>query len=218
MSEKLTLRESVMMPARIASLPRDHRAFPIPYFVQWENDKPVFPAFDPVRFKRCVERQFCWVCGQPLGRMMAFTIGPMCVINRVTAEPPSHTECAHYSVQVCPFLTTPQMRRVPAHKIHDGGVTPPGGVMVPDNPGGAVVWVCRTYRLEHTDTGPIIRIGDPLGGVEWWFKGQRATSAEAAALFDDAARRLRRLALQLDGPAALPALERQIRFAEGLLP
>jgi hypothetical protein len=218
MSELLTLRESVAMPARIAALPRDHRGFPVPYFVQWQNGEPVFPAFDPVRFKRCVERQFCWVCGQPLGRMMAFTIGPMCVINRVTAEPPAHAECAHYSVQVCPFLTTPKMGRVPAHKVHDDGVQAPGGIMVPGNPGGAVVWICRTYRVEQTATGPIIRIGDPIGGVEWWIRGQRAAPDAAAALFDSAARRLRLLALEHDGLEALPAVERQIRLAEGLLP
>jgi hypothetical protein len=35
----------------------------------------------------------------------SFVVGPMCGINRNSAEPPSHKECAQWSARNCPFLS-----------------------------------------------------------------------------------------------------------------
>jgi len=47
----------------------------------------------------CVRHKRCWLCGQPLGKFMCFVVGPMCAINKTSAEPPSHRDCALYAVQ-----------------------------------------------------------------------------------------------------------------------
>jgi hypothetical protein len=55
-------------PPRIAALPLDHRGFPVPWFVAWQDGKPVFPAMDGEKLIAAIRFGHCWVCGQPLGR------------------------------------------------------------------------------------------------------------------------------------------------------
>jgi hypothetical protein len=102
------------MPPRIARLERDTRGYPIPRFVDRAADKDGEPDFRYADFAfraRAYKQGRCWVCGEPLGRHRVFAIGPMCVVNRTTMEPPAHRECATWSVRGCPFLSRPRMRR-----------------------------------------------------------------------------------------------------------
>src|SRR5690242_2247182 len=99
------------LPDRIARLPLDERGYPVPWFVDWVDGKPEFRAMDPAKWKRAVKERLCWVCGDRLGVLLVFPIGPMCGINRTTAEPPSHRDCALWSVRNCPFLSRPHMVR-----------------------------------------------------------------------------------------------------------
>src|SRR4051812_13821199 len=100
------------MPPSIAALPRDHRGYPVPWFVAWSEGRPIFPAADPQKLVRAIRERRCWVCGDLLTRYLAFVVGPMCTVNRVSAEPPSHLKCAEFSTRACPFLTRPKMKRV----------------------------------------------------------------------------------------------------------
>lgn len=206
----MAIVDQVKMPARIVSLPRDHRGFPVPWFVDWINGRPYFPAVSPQKLVQAVKQQRCWVCGQKLGRWVTFAVGPMCVVNRISAEPPSHDECARYAAQVCPFLANPRMGRVPVSKA-PMPVTDPGGIMVEANPGAVALWSCRDYRPFYPPGGGVlIKMGDPVGGVTWWANGAEADPDTVQARFDEGCARLRRSALELDGPDALPFLEEQI--------
>lgn len=162
-------------PAKIAKLPVDERGFPVPFFVGWEEGKPIFPAADHDKLRRCVQHGLCWVCGEKLGRYRAWVVGPMCLVNLTSSEPPSHSECAKYSVTACPFLTRPNMKRVPRDKI--GAVThDPGGVMIERNPGvTAVILTAVDYQMDRR-TG-LFHIPEPIG-VDWWREGRGATRAE----------------------------------------
>src|SRR5262245_63274309 len=105
-------------PPRIARLPLDEPVYPVPYFVTWFDDhnnpcrdghgRPDFRVVDPQKVVGCYHRERCWICGDHMGTNKAFVIGPMCAINRTTAEPASHYECAAYAVKACPFLTHPR--------------------------------------------------------------------------------------------------------------
>src|SRR6267154_1896953 len=98
-------------PKRSAELPRDERGYPVPWFVEWIDGKPDFRVMDSDKLVEAIKYKRCWVCGGPLGHYKVFTIGPMCMVNRTSAEPPSHRDCAEFSVRNCPFLTTPDMHR-----------------------------------------------------------------------------------------------------------
>lgn len=92
------------LPARMRKLPVDKRGFPVPWFVPWVDGQAIFPAMDARKRNLAWRDRLCWVCGERIGRVQAFVIGPMCAVNRTSSEPPSHLECARFSARRCPFL------------------------------------------------------------------------------------------------------------------
>lgn len=218
---------AIELPARMQRLPVDHRGFPVPWFVQWFKDgQPVdhspgavsdFRVVDSRKMVRAVKERRCWVCGDKLGVHLAFVIGPMCAINRVISEPPSHLECARFSARCCPFLSRPKMRRnekdLPASHVDAAGFG------LKRNPGAACVWVTRSYRpfrAGQGNAGILFSLGDPES-VEWWAEGREATYDEVLASIGSGLPSLRELAQQ-EGPAAMEALEQSIVRAMPLLP
>lgn len=161
------------IPSRIASLPRDHRGYPVPWFVPWIDGKPIFHAADGRKPVQAVKESRCWICGESLGRYRAFVIGPMCSVNRISAEPPMHLECAEFSVKACPFLTKPKMRRMePIEGGHKGA-----GIMLDRNPGVCCLWVCKKYEVQIHNKGILFLIGDPES-VRWFAEGRTATRGD----------------------------------------
>lgn len=184
---------------RIARLPVDERGYPVPFFVQWvdENNQPTltgtgrpeFRMMDSYKWRLCVEQKLCWVCGEPLGSYLAFPIGPMCCVNRVTSEPPSHLNCAQWSVKGCPFLSRPNMvrREDELTEANKGNVA---GVMIESNPGVIAIWVAKSYKAFKAPNGYLIRIDNPVS-VEWFTQGRPATRAEVMQAIADGSPALR---------------------------
>jgi hypothetical protein len=192
------------MPTRVKQLPIDPTwNLPVPWFVSWVDGKPCFPVADGQKWGRAVREKLCWVCGQPLQQgLMAFVIGPMCGINRASAEPPCDLMCAMYSAQACPFLTKPKMQRMPVDQSL--GAVEPGGHMIARNPGCCAVWITKHYELIDTDSGPLIRVGEPQM-VHWFAEGRRATRAEVIASIESGIPTLQAMAKE-EGPEAELAL------------
>lgn len=192
------------LPARMSTLPIDERGYPVPWFVAWQNGKPEFRAMDTQKWIRAVQQRRCWVCGGPLGRHVAFVAGPMCGLNRTSAEPPSHLECAEWSARNCPFLSRPHMVRredavINTESLKDRGA----GIPIERNPGVAMVWVTTSYRVFDDGKGrPLIEMG-PADRVLWYAEGRLATRAEVAASVDSGLPRLRDVARQEGAEAAL---------------
>lgn len=214
------------MSPRIARLPRDHRGFPVPWFVQWyEGDgvptepgigRPDFRVIDSRKMNLAVRQRRCWICGQPLGVRLAFTIGPMCAINRTISEPPSHFECAEFSAKACPFLAQPRMRRN-EKDLPDGHEAPGHGIK--RNPGAVCVWVTRSYerfRASSGNAGILFRIGEPES-VSWLCEGRDATRAEVLHSINTGLPQLLELA-QMQGQHAIDALHEQVARVQSLLP
>ena len=172
----------VSVPDRLSRRPRDHRGFVIPYFVAWLSEQgqraeepagtPDFRVIDSVRLRRCVNEKRCWLCGEPMGVHMGFVLGPMCTINQIISEPPSHRDCAEYALKVCPFLTRPRMRRnakdLPEN--HEEAA----GLPAERNPGICALWLTRSYQVfrPHVgNEGVLFRIG-PWEQVSWWREGR----------------------------------------------
>ena len=172
------------LPPRIAALPIDERGYPVPWFVQWltpDNQpsqpgigRPEFRMADAHKIMAAVKLGLCWVCGQPLGAIKVAVIGPMCCISRTTAEPPSHNDCAEFSVKACPFLTKPQMvrREDDFTKAHKGNTA---GISIDRNPGVSALWAMKDYTRFRDHHGRVLfRVGDPLW-VKWFALGKPAT-------------------------------------------
>jgi hypothetical protein len=204
----------IPLPARLARRPISERGFPVPWFVSFRGGKWDFVNLDPRNIGEAYRRNICWLCGEPLGRFKAFVIGPMCAINRVSSEPPSHRECAEYAVRACPFLARPNARRNEAAAINHGETVP--GVMIQHNPEASLIWITKSYKPINTPKGALFQIGDPIETL-WFKQGRPATSAEVRASVDKGLPYLRRIAA-LEGAEAEAELDRQIARAMPLLP
>jgi hypothetical protein len=172
-------------------------------------------------FPEAVRHKRCWVCGEPLGRVLAFVIGPMCAVTRTTSEPPCHRDCAEWSVAACPFLLRPRMRRN-EQGLPDETVDP-AGFALDRNPGVPVVWVTRSYTTFNPATvdpsagqGVLITVGDPLD-VLWFHQGRRATRGEAADSIQSGLPALVKMA-KAQGPDAVRELGQYLQRASQYLP
>lgn len=180
-------QHTVPKTGRIGALPRNAVGYPIPFFAATVDGQRDLREADPKAFVAAVQGA-CWVCGQPrrVGRRHrqdAFVIGPMCAVNRVTAEPPCHLDCAVYSVRVCPFLSRPDMVR------RDTGMpeerTMPG-IPIMRNPGVSAIWVTdkwKTFR-DPIKNGIMFSLEQPSLNVQWWACGRAATRTEVIAAID----------------------------------
>jgi len=208
------------LPPRLRKLPIDARGYPVPWFVAWVPgpdgvDVPEFRAMDAQKFRDAVKQRLCWVCGEPLGRWLAFPIGAMCVITRTISEPPSHRECAEWSIRNCPFLNNP--RAVRDHADVPADARAPAGFGIERNPGVACLWMTREYELFRDGRGgALITIGKPEG-VTWWREGRAATRAEVDEAIASGLPILL-AAARRDGRFAVEALETQVIAARAFLP
>lgn len=173
------------LPAAMRGLPRNAQGYPTPWFVATLDDGTRdFRVADAEKRRTARRLNLCWVCGKQNGSFKAFVIGPMCALNRVSAEPPSHLACATYSARCCPFLSTPQMVRR-EHGLPDGMVQP-AGVALMRNPGVALVWVTKTFTARLTPAGEkgwLWHFGAPTS-LAWYCQGREATRAEVIAAID----------------------------------
>lgn len=205
-------------PPQIATLPLDKRGFPVPWFVPWFDGAPEFRAVEPARIVEAERGKICWVCGRKRQGLHAFVIGPMCAVNRISAEPPSHLTCARFAVKACPFLSKPLAKRA---DISDLQHQAPAGIMIERNPGVTLIWGTQTYRAEnHAKRGQppsyLFRIGAPVK-IEWYAYGRTATREEIVESIESGLPRLREVA-ELDGQAGIDELRRQIVRAVKLVP
>jgi hypothetical protein len=210
------------MPDRIKRLPRDHRGYPVPWFVSWVKDgKPVpagigepdFRVIARGRLWTAVSAGRCWVCGVALGQHRVYVIGPMCVVNRVTSEPPNHRSCAEFAAQACPFLVNPRQKRSEKHLPEDRFVA---GMMIPRNPGATCLYETNIVKPFRSGEGYLFKLGEP-DRIDWWANGRQATREEVLIsietgypLLYDAAKK--------EGMESIRALETMHKKAMELLP
>lgn len=198
------------LTSRIGKLPIA-RGFPVPWFVAWIKDEPEFRAMDGTKLVKALRKRLCWVCGQPLDFNATFVIGPMCAINRVSSEPPSHYECARWSARNCPFLTLRQLER---REDETTATLKQAGIGIP---GVTLLWTTATWKPFNDGNGGILlRLGEPTG-IEWFHKGRPATRAEVEESVRTGLPALEEVARR-DGVAALRQLAAQHEEAKKLYP
>jgi len=202
-------------PPQIAALKLDARGFPVPWFVPWIEGEPEFRAIDPRAPGFAHRHGLCWICGTPItGAARAFTIGPMCAVNRVAPEPPQHLACARFAVVSCPFLSRPMAKRRSTDDLPHQAAP---GQMIERNPGVALVWLTRSYRTEtQPEGGVLFRLGPPVS-VEWYAEGRTASRDEVLESITTGVPLLAKMAYE-QGAEAVALLERQTARAMKLVP
>lgn len=202
------------LPDRMKNL-AVHRGYPVPWFVEWIGGVPEFRVMDSKKWVRAVKEKLCWVCGTPLEKkFVVFVAGPMCGINRTSAEPPCHLICAQWSARNCPFLSKPQMTRR-ENDLPPGGEAI-GGVSIPRNPGVTLLWITKDYRVFRDGKGGfLIRMGEPER-VEWWALGKPATRQQVEESVAGGLPSLEAMARTEDG--AMEELRAMTKSFEALYP
>ena len=205
-------------PPAIAALPCDERGFPIPWFVHIdEQGVSDFRVIGYGKIERAVRDSLCWICGRKLRRIKAFVIGPMCVVNRVSAEPPSHPECAAFAVAACPFLTRPMAKRNHHDMPPPEALAEPPGIMIERNPGVTVAWWTEKFtQFDAGNGGKLFHIGRPVK-VQWFAHGRLATREEALVAISTGLPTLQDMAA-LEGPEAINDLIYATAKATDLIP
>jgi hypothetical protein len=204
----------IKLPPRMARLPISLTGFPVPKFVHWENGVPDFRVIEPGFVAKCFNARLCWLCGQPMGKFLTFVIGPMCAINRVSSEPPSHRECALYAVQACPFLSQPRMRRNEKDMPEDGYTA---GNAVMHNPGVSLVYTTHGYHpVSDGRGGTLFELDKPVA-CEFYRERQLASRDEVLGAINKGLPILKDMA-QSEGREAVDELNRRIRDAMELVP
>jgi hypothetical protein len=219
MKTRLNARTSnIPVPRRMAHLPVAPSGYIVPWFVSKLGDGTHdFRAFDWIKMQRAVKQKLCWLCGQSLGHRLAFVLGPMCIVNRIISEPPSHRDCAEYAVRACPFLTQPRMRRNTVD-LPEGSISPPGEHL-DRNPGAVAIYITQSFRPFRPDRGKaglLFELGAPID-IAFYREGRLATRAEVLESIDSGMPILRGMAFH-QGYKAVSQLERQYTEARKLLP
>ena len=202
------------LPERMKSLPIDSRGFPVPWFVEWIDGEPKFQIADSRKMVRAVKQKLCWLCGKQMGVYSAFVIGPMCGINRVSSEPPSHRECAEFAVRACPFLTRPAAKR--SDRGLQGIETKrPAGEMIERNPGVTLLWITKEWKPFRVPNGALFNVGEPHK-CYFFREGRKATVDEIQESVVSGLPLLQKAASR-DGVAATIALQRQVEAFEKIV-
>jgi len=219
------LRQDIQTPPKfMRDLPIDKRGYPVPAFVDWIKGEPEFRAMNPRFLVKAINQRLCWTCGKPLYGEEVFVIGPMCAVNRVSSEPPSHRECALYAATNCPFLSKPQMVRRKDGLPGDFGKNA-AGVMIERNPGVTLLYYTRRHRLiaspempeAGAHAGVLFSLGRPFK-TEWYARGRLATRAEVLESMDSGFELLHATAAQHDGPEGVELLDKQYAEAMRMVP
>lgn len=174
-------------------LKRDKRGYPVPWGVLVDNDGlPHFAITLENRRAEMVKRDLCSICGTKLFRGRWFVGGALSAFHKYGAylDPPMHNECAHYALQVCPYIAAPSYsREIGGEKIkgrsHDGGIIVTNADAVPGRPAGDIfvaVMATRQRVLDNLNTKP----HQPYSAVEFWRHGLRVSDAEGYAAVESA--------------------------------
>lgn len=206
-----------IVPPRMAHRPIDARGYTVPWFVEWIDGKPDFRVMDRRKFFLAIRHKLCWLCGEKLGVFQTFCIGPMCVVNRITSEPPCHLECAEYAAKGCPFLTHPHAQYRTANCPADAQETPG---MLTHNPTACALYTTRSYTTQRVhdgvNEGVLLRLGEPEE-ITFWHRGRVASRAEVLAAMDIGLPKLR-AAAEAEGHDAQNRLEAMLTRAQRYLP
>ena len=99
---------AVPIPERLQKLDRDKRGLPIPFLVARDtaHGTPYFTINDSQKHARCLSEDRCAICGDRLLRGRWFLGGPLSAFHPrgCYIDTPTHDECIHYALQVCPYL------------------------------------------------------------------------------------------------------------------
>lgn len=99
--------DEVPLPRRMRKLPREKRGYPVPFTTMLDpyTNVPDFRVLDVRRQLQCINQKLCAMCGDKLGKYIAFIGGPRSRDGHCFFDPGMHRDCAEYAAKICPFIS-----------------------------------------------------------------------------------------------------------------
>ncbi len=188
MESKKETSAVIPIPDRMRHLKVDARGYPVPWGVVVDGDGiPHFAANDESKRMTMLRRDLCSICGGKLFRGRGFVGGTLSALHPRGAfiDPPMHSECAHFALQVCPYLAAPRYsKEIGPAKIANANVPDYAlfidTTMIPGRPHSDLfiaVMATRQEVHENWNCKPL----RPYSAVEYWRHGQRVPDDEGEA-------------------------------------
>jgi hypothetical protein len=192
----------IPIPPRMAHL-RVERGMAVPYNVVIGKDGTVHFAINDERLRRLsIRRNVCSICGKTLFRGRWLVGGPLAAFHPDGAfiDPPMHSECAHYALQVCPYLAAPRyagevgLKKAAAHKANlPDQMIVVDSIMHPGRPAGDIfVALMTTRKITVFEATWNMKPKRPYDVVEYWRHGKQITKHEGERIVDEAVRNYKR--------------------------
>jgi len=177
----------MIMPPRIARLPKDKRGYPIPWNVlRGVGDAPIFTINDQTKHFQALRSKLCPICGERLGKWMWFVGGILSAFapNGAYYDLPGHHECEQFALSTCPYLALPvYLGRI---DVPDPSKLPKDVVtrnitQIPERPEVFVSVASDDVKVVRIGAGgtPMIRPRRPYLAYEFWLHGESITAVEA---------------------------------------
>jgi len=186
----------IAIPDRMRHLKIDARGYPIPCMVVIDKaGKPHFAINDEQKRFRVIRNDLCSICGTKLFRGRWFVGGALSAFHPEGAfiDPPMHSECAHFALQVCPYLASPRYSAeigVAKAKANAAALTDNmiivDPTMMPGRPHSDMFIALMTTRPIDVFDNLNLKPKPPYNVVEYWRRGQRLPDQEGAALVREA--------------------------------
>ena len=174
----------IEVPYRLRKFPLWKGKYVIHYTVMIdpETAEPNFRVVDDAHRLQCSFRNWCHLCGEPLGRHMCFIGGPNSIKNRTFFDGPMHTDCAQYAAKVCPYLALSKewverpIKDMPGTLMHEVPESATG------RPAKMGVLYCDSYnpiKVQRPDGSleVFFRAGEPTR-IDWTLMPEREVTGE----------------------------------------
>ena len=163
---------AIGMPPRVARLDRDERGYPIPaWAIVDAHGKPDFHVLDLAKWVRLAQLRFCGICGDALGRHMAFVGGPKSVARRVFKDLPMHHDCASYALRACPFLAAPKFSFAAVGHQVEGAETDTSEAVSAERPERFGLGIASTMEICLLGDGSPALMAGEFTHLVWWEHG-----------------------------------------------
>jgi hypothetical protein len=179
----------MMMPERIARLPRDKRGYPIPWNVLRADDgTPFFTVNDDRQHFEALRLDLCPLCGERIGRWHWWVGGPKAAFDEHGwyLDLPGHRDCIRFALETCPYLAMPHYipNRIDVPDL--SRLLPEQRILIDQSMDhgrpSLFVAVCAD-RAELSDNGPVAlpytRPVRPVAEYEFWRHGQQIPAHRA---------------------------------------
>jgi hypothetical protein len=183
--------KAVPIPEIMRHLPLDARGYPIFFGAYVDQDGiPHFTTNDEAKRAAMIAHDLCSICGKKLLRGRWFVGGPQSAFHErgCYIDMPTHDECVHYALQVCPYLAAPRFSKSIAET--KAGQISNAVVMVDptmiDGRPPLFVAVMAVGQKMVGDNGfqSYVKPSRPYRKVEFWRHGSQLSADEGKALSD----------------------------------